>query len=728
MKSTTVGLALFCLFSVALLADVLSVDSQDVVWNTPGVGSQDSMPLGNGDIALNAWFEKSGDLVFLIGKSDAWSGDLDSPGYGAYGLLKLGRVRVSFSPNPFLGAPGLEQRLRLREGTMEVHAGAEGARSHIALWVDANQPVIRMETDLASPVSIQVSLESWRQESTRWLAADTIPPIRDHRLTWFYRNPNKDIPQLVNLTTGASIEGRDLVGREPRSLVSQAPAKSHLVSIHPLTAQCATSDEWTQRLERQISITHAVPRDKARQAHLAWWRAFWDRSHVYLTAGEKAAEVTRGYTLQRFISACAGRGAHPIKFNGSLFVVDNPTPVIIKDKTGKEPDIVMPVTPDYRSWGHQYWFQNTRASYWPMLASGDFDLMQPFLRMYRAMLENNKRQIREFYGHDGAYFRETAPFWGGLVKITPETPGRYTTHYYIPILEYSAMALDYHAHTGDRIFARDTLIPVADAGITFYDKHFSRDASGKLYISPANAAETYWKVNNPTPDIAGLRWVLDSLLQLPQDLTTSSQRERWQRLLAELPAIPIREIDGRRLIQSHESPSDARALNKENPELYAIYPFRHYGLGKPDLELARASFEARRNKWFGCWSQDAVQAAFLGDTATAKAGVIRHLTARDPRLRFPAFWPKGYDYPPDQDNGGNGMLAIQTMLLQTEGDRILVLPAWPVDWDVDFKLHAPGKTTVAVALRSGKIFRLTVDPPARRADVILPAGLEDPKE
>ena len=43
---------------------------------------------------------------------------------------------------------------------------------------------------------------------------------------------------------------------------------------------------------------------------------------------QQAAEtVTRGYELQRWINACGGRGAFPIKFNGSIFIVDtNTTP------------------------------------------------------------------------------------------------------------------------------------------------------------------------------------------------------------------------------------------------------------------------------------------------------------------------------------------------------------------------------------------------------------------
>ena len=74
------------------------VSSYDVVWNEPGKGSADSMPLGNGDIGLNVWTEPNGDLLFYIGKTDAWS---EHP-RAETGLMKVGLVRVSLSPNPYV--------------------------------------------------------------------------------------------------------------------------------------------------------------------------------------------------------------------------------------------------------------------------------------------------------------------------------------------------------------------------------------------------------------------------------------------------------------------------------------------------------------------------------------------------------------------------------------------------------------------------------------------------
>ena len=69
-------------------------------------------------------------------------------------------------------------------------------------------------------------------------------------------------------------------------------------------------------------------------------------------------------------------------------------------------------------------------------------------------------------------------------------------------------------------------------------------------------------------------------------------------------------------------------------------------------------------------------------------------------------------------NGGVLMKAFQSMLLQTDGKKIYLLPAWPREWDVDFKLHAPYRTIVEARVRRGGIEYLKVIPESRRADLV----------
>src|SRR5205823_4748689 len=141
----------------------------------------------------------------------------------------------------------------------------------------------------------------------------------------------------------------------------------------------------------------------------------------------------------------------------------------------------------------------------------------------------------------------------------------------------------------------------------------------------------------PLPEIAGLRYTLPKLLELPRDLTSDEQRGRWSRMLEELPPISTGEKDGKRVILPAEQ--FTKKKNTENPELYGVFPYRLFGVGKPDLELARNTFAARLHQAHDCWSQDDVQMALLGLTEQAKEYVTKRASpASHSTSRFPAFW------------------------------------------------------------------------------------------
>ena len=691
-------------------ADVPALlDSYNVAWDVPGPTSSQSMPVGNGDIGLNVWVETNGDLLFYIGKSDSWNQDVN----GDRGLMKVGGVRVSLNPSPLTDGAKFLQTLKLRTGEIEVQEGT----STLRVWVDANHPVIRVEAKHVEPRSMTVSLNNWRPPSTQDVTLSNQP----NRVAWYHRNPANANPHVANLTFGGVIQGDGLVRSNDTTLVSGKAGESQTASIYVLTATTPTAEEWLTRLDGKIAQVEKLKLEETRIAHQKWWDEFWHRSWVFVDGDNDAANATRGYVLQRFVTACAGRGAFPIKFNGSIFIVDTPSR---PEPNGRRSN---PMSPDQRVWGGQYWFQNTRAMYWPRLAAGDFDMMLPLFRMYAGQLAPNAEQVKGYYHHDGAYFAETAPYWGGLRYWGPEVREDWTGHYFTPILELSMMMLDYYEYTGDKTFAKETLVPIASAGLTFFDQHFSRDAQGKLLLDPDNAIEMYWKVHDPAPDIGGLQSILSRMIALPEDLVSETERTNWERMVKELPELPTGMAHGKKVLLPYTGPQTARFRNGENPELYAIYPFRLYGLGMPDLNLAVDTFKARKMTQMGCWVQDPIQSAMLGLADVAKKYTLFALTRKEPTLKFPAFWARANDYAPDEDNGGNGENGLQQMLVQSVGRKILVAPAWPAGWNADFKLHAAFQTTVEGTIRNGKLSNLVVTPSSRQADVIDMTAVQNPQ-
>ncbi|MBN2312122.1 MAG: hypothetical protein JXR94_24300 [Candidatus Hydrogenedentes bacterium] len=720
-----------------------------VTWSTPSRDSSGSMPLGNGDIGLNLWIEKGGDLLFYLGKTDAWSENAR--------LLKLARVRISLSPNPF--APGLpfQQTLDVRDGAVTVTAGPPAAPATLRIWVDANAPVVRVEADAPEPLSVRATLECWRTQPRPLAPAeldsaygliqspepvvvgpDTVVGDYPDGLAWFHRNERsiwrntlelqgmgswagRAIDPLLHRTFGGAIRGAGFARVDAATLASAAPARHHALAVYALTTQCADADAWLRRID-EIARNDPADWAPAWAAHRAWWRAFWERSWIRLAPAtpdpDLAAEVAlvnRGYTLQRFISACAGRGGSPIKFNGSIFVVD-------AEVDGNRFDA------DYRRWGGPYWFQNTRLAYWPMAASGDTGMMSPLFRMYADALPFATARTQAYFGHDGAFFPETMYFWGAYAndnygwdragKPDGLTDNAYIRYYYSGALELTALMLEYFAYTQDTAFARDTLVPLAEAVIAFYAAHYPTNDAGTLRFEPAQGLETWQKAVDPLPVIAGLRYVIDGLKALPPGVASDAQRERWRRVHESLPALPMAEADGGPVLApAAELLEEAR--NSENPELYAVFPYRLYGVGKDGLDLARRTFAARRVKGNEGWRQDDTQAALLGLAGEARSRLAARLARHHDGSRFPAFWGPNFDWIPDQDHGCNALMALQVMLMQCDGRAIRLFPAWPKDWNVEFKLHAPYNTTVEGAYAAGALQRLAVSPPERRADVIV---------
>lgn len=431
----------------------------------------------------------------------------------------------------------------------------------------------------------------------------------------------------------------------------------------------------------------------------------------------EAAYVSQMYQLQRFVTACAGRGAYPIKFNGSLFTVPPGT---------TEND------PDYRRWGPGYWWQNTRLPYISLCTSGDFDLLRPLFHLYaEELLPLCKYRTRLYLGHGGAFYPECIMFWGAIFSETygwtPFVQRRdklqesgYHKWEWVGGLELCWLMLDEYDHTLDRKFLRQSALPFAREILTFFEQQYPTNAQGKLVMYPSQALETWWRCTNAMPELAGCLAVAERLLALPTNLTPASDRELWQRLHAKLPPIPLREIKGQKALAPAEFYADKR--NIENPELYAVFPFRLFAFNRPHADWALRALEHRWDRGNHGWRQDNIFMAYLGLTNQSRQAIVERARHHDPGERFPAFWGPNYDWTPDQDHGGVLMKTLQAMLLQTDGPKLFLLPAWPSEWDVDFKLHAPQQTVVEGIYRDGKIQSLRVTPASRQRDLVISAS------
>lgn len=741
MMIRNICLVVFLMHS-AFCVSAQQVNDFNLRFSERGEDSWSSMPLGNGEISSQVWTDKEGKIQFYLGTTDSRDA-MDN-------LIKVGKLTIQFEPDIIVNGKNYAEELLLNEGVFRI----KNSLADIQFRVDANRPEIVVSGSSAVPVKIKVTNNIWRTETRDWNKDEYLAEYGDNEMPfkpfmeaddalkssgggiiWFHRNKNEVfwnelmkanglldegiVNPLKNRTFGALVKGAGLQALNDTVLYTAKPLKKFIIKTTVLVQQTDTREAYINTLQNLAADLDKTGETVALAAHKKWWSGFWNRSYIYFNAADKKLNDTlfllnRGYVLQRYVNAIGGRGSLPIKFNGSTLVLDTYNQAIGR-VSGKSADA--------RLWGGAFWWQNTRLMYYPMLASGDFDQIQPFINFYLNLLPVAKKMTKKFHKNDGARFLETTHFWGAWRggdigwDRTNLQPGISTNPYIkdliITGLEMSNYLLDYYRYTGDEKMLHAQTIPFIKEVLLFYDQHYHRDASGKLLITPAQSLETYINAVNPTPDIAGLIVVTARVMELTKDESTLSLCGKLQK---ELPAIPTAVKDGKKIILPVQSYKNK--INVEYPELYPVFPFRIYGAGKKDTEVAINTFKEKQRAYSG-WQQTAIQAAMLGLTDSAAKIMKINGLAYDKRFRFPGFWGPNYDYTPDQCHAGNYMNTIQTMLVQAESNDIYLVPAWPAEWNVKFKLHVPGDKQVEGEWKNGEMVSVKKHPESSNTNIII---------
>jgi hypothetical protein len=561
-----------------------------------------------------------------------------------------------------------------------------------------------------------------------------------------------------------------LLNRTTGAVIAQLPSStSKAFAITILTVQTETAAAYEELLASASAAFVAGQKTKQfpPAAHNQWWASKWAAHSIEITANGGAASVDRitsMYVWQRFLELAQSRGPAPIKFNGMLFSANRPN---ASKHWG-----------DFNMWGGLQWWQNLRHPYYNMLTSDDADGLKHMLLTFNRTRTIALHRTRTYFGFDGLWWPEnTHTFYGtqhpgcqtahrtgagnnytgglcgyragpGCTEILRGQPIWHDEDVWNGYnrqgsLDLSLMVLDHYAYTGD---TSSGLLGIPMGVVEFYSNLWGNTSSGdgsgtggddKMVFHPTQALETWqcpgWPVDptncptNDMPTVAGLHIVVEKLLRLPADLASDAQREAWMKIQARLPDLPA-SIDGVYMACADctlggTGPGSHKLSNGENAELYSVHPYRLATVGRGDadaLSKAKAAYTVRKSRSDVGWNQNVMDAALMGDvTEAATLLTARAMTPPALGYRFAAFAPREQDYEPSADHFSIFSNALQYMLIQRVDDAedsVLLLPTWPCQWDVDFKLSAPRATTVTGSLKNGTLSYSVV--PAARSTAV----------
>ena len=568
---------IICLFSFGIAkASQKGLDNYNIVWNSPSANSLESMPCGGGDIGMNVWVE-DGDLLIYISRSGTFD-ELNS-------FPKLGRIRITMSPNPLENPDHFHQELKLKEGYVEIKARKNGTETTINIWADVFNPVSHIDVTSNVPTKLYATYEGWRfkervlsKPETEVCRTYMNAPVKaivkcdtvkfdDTSVLFYHRNAGESAFDLAikqqklepikdkfwnpinKLTFGGRLFAPNMIpagntqGKYASTdykgwqLCSINPSRKHNIKVVMHTAYAESIDEWLQELsETEKKI---IANEKSiRKATLKWWNDFWDRSYIFIDNDipdpkNEKWQVGRNYQVFRYQLACNAYGSYPTKFNGGLFTTD---PEYINKSFN--------YSPDFRKWGGgSFTAQNQRLVYWPMLKSGDFDMMKSQFDFYNNMLNNAELRSMHYWGHQGACFTEQIENFGLPVGFEyswkrPEDfdPGvqynAWIEYQWDTVLEFCMMIIDTYFYNGTNI---SKYLPLIESCLKFYDEHYqylslkrtpkALDAQGKLVLYPSTALETYKMATNPITTVTALKCVSQAMLDLPKEYLTKDQRE-----------------------------------------------------------------------------------------------------------------------------------------------------------------------------------------------------------
>jgi hypothetical protein len=270
-------------------------------------------------------------------------------------LVKLGRMRLSLSPNPFAKGNPYHQVLKLRDGCCEISAGKPRQGVKLRVFVDARSQTVYVSGTSDRPLAATFSLENWRQEKndlrtqgtlgSTWIYRNELPKEQPSwesadqilseptALTWLHHNEHSPVDLHVkqqhmeaaaalvqdpikDRIFGASVSGAGFSVKDGQ-LQAQGLRRFdlRLVTHSALYPGAGAKEDFRRDLRQKSDQTQAA--DLALQGHAAWWQAYWKRSWIFVSQNANSLEspVAANKHSLRFGAASDGSNASQLEFS-----------------------------------------------------------------------------------------------------------------------------------------------------------------------------------------------------------------------------------------------------------------------------------------------------------------------------------------------------------------------------------------------------------------------------
>lgn len=368
-------------------------------------------------------------------------------------------------------------------------------------------------------------------------------------------------------------------------------------------------------------------------------------------------------------------------------------------------------------WGSKYTINiNTEMNYWPANICNLAECQMPLFKHILRMLPNGLRTAKEMYGCEGFVAHHNTDLWGDTAPQDIYIPA---TFWVMGAAWLCTHIWQYYLYTKDLTFLKEYYPALKEAVRFFFD--FLIEADGAYVTCPSVSPENTYIMENgvsgcltygATMDNEILHELFGNLLSAAPLVgdTDTAFLEKAKEYDAKIPGIRIGKHG--QIMEWQKDYDEAEPGHRHISHLWALHPaFQITPDATPELcEAAKVTLERRLasggghtgwsrawiiNMYARLWNRDACYDNLL---ALLQKSTLENLLD---------------NHPPFQIDGNFGATAgIAEMLLQSNEDRTVLLPALPKEWNAGSVtgLCGVGAVTYNLSWECGTLTEVTLLP------------------